>query len=229
MSGQGLQWAQPAFKGRPRTRLFRNRKREYGYVVRIRELTPMRAICAEIIARLSALAVMLAGPFVLAAHEIQAPLAYLAVFIGPAVLIHVWIWLWELMLRKEVILRYDPRFLRRQGLVPWRPFDSSAISGFALREHPKAPYEAADDEFLRQKAAMRRKTVRIKPFYQNSYNLVVGYYGEDRVLMPIYRKERAERIAMRLQAIHETLRANVAGTEDPYAPEARWRETAGDL
>jgi hypothetical protein len=97
-------------------------------------------------------------------------------------------------------------------------YDANYVDGFSLDEvKPRAQDEAAKHETKIATAAARREIVRPKKYYQNAAMLLIGYHGEGRTVMPIYRIHRAQRIVERLQAIHRKIIAQASSRA--YGPE----------
>jgi hypothetical protein len=210
----------PAFTGWPRTRVYYNKKhRVYGYRVFIRELTPLRAKIVDALGTLTSIAVC--------GYGIKCVIDYVpegqrwpwgvVVVVGSIVSWPVTKWLWELMLRKRLVISYDRVRLTRK-ILRTIVYDANYVDGFSLDEvKPRAQDEAAKHETKIATAAARREIVRPKKYYQNAAMLLIGYHGEGRTVMPIYRIHRAQRIVERLQAIHRKIIAQASSRA--YGPE----------
>jgi hypothetical protein len=210
----------PAFTGWPRTRVYYNKKhRVYGYRVFIRELTPLRAKIVDVLGTLTSVAVCGYGIKCVIDYvpdEQQWPWAAVVV-VGSIVSWPVTKWLWELMLRKRLVISYDRVRLTRK-MLRTIVYDANYIDGFSLDEvKPHAQNEALKHEIKIAMAAARREIVRPKKYDQNAAMLLMGYHGEDRDQMPIYRIHRAQRIVARLQAIHKKIIAQASSRA--YGPE----------
>lgn len=109
-------------------------------------------------------------------------------------------------------------------------FDRKLGVKFALYPHPKADLEEKRIELRKAKREVRSFTRPIKPYYQNSYRLVLEYMGQPNVIMSIYKHEKAQEIVARLTAVNEIIgRYDGASQGTATTPGQDWSKSAGSL
>ena len=116
------------------------------------------------------------------------------------------------------------RFLRTLS------FDSGFPIKFVLHTHPKADIEANKMQLRETKRKVKWYTRPLKPYYQNSYLLVLEYMGQPNVIMTIYTRQKAQEVVAKLTAVSEIIRSyGSSGGGTATTPAADWAKQAGGV
>jgi len=117
-----------------------------------------------------------------------------------------------------------PRFFRAQR------FDSNFPIKFVLHTHPKAEIEANKMQLRETKRKVKWYTRPLKPYYQESYLLVLEYMGQPNIIMTIYNRQKAREIVAKLTAVSEVIRSyGSSGQGTATTPAADWANQAGGV
>lgn len=188
---------QPLLAGKPVTRQTRDENGQPVYTIKAAVLTPF---CKKLVdsfkEHVAAFLVLAVG---LVSIDAGWNVVVALVLAGPAVLVYAVTGLAITMLlrsRTSIEMRADS--ISKPGLFGRKRFDRAATHSFALYVHDKAQKEQREQEEKVAQAAAKGKVLRLKPYYADSFHVVM-IYGTRRVdLLQVYGIKDAEAVLQRL-------------------------------
>lgn len=221
---------QDPLRGNPRTKLKRDRKKLPRFVIEPEELTPLRAkaldgfkSAAKGLLTVGAVLWVLEKPNPGGSDIVAAALLAWLYYMGAV------FWA-DVLLRKTTVIRMDTQTICVPGRFGRRRYDRNLEHQFALLLHDKAQEEARELDFKAREAASKGKLLKQKPYYGDSFHVVLVHGGHRRDLLTVYGLKEAAAIVARLQFCDRCLNEAVqmgGGIKQSAADE--WNNAPGGL
>jgi hypothetical protein len=216
------------FHGKPLTREVTDENGNLRFDVTAQVLTPERAKIADELAIWTAAAVAALLILYVMKHDPSLPklvFAAAAFFLRPLFELA-----WRKTLRRTVKMVIAEQEFRFRSWLGWRVFDRSLDHRFALVLHDKARQERDKHEFEERKAQLRRRVIKKRRYYQESWHLSFNYLKQRNDIVAIYGAPEARAVQARLTAIDEVINARAKRSDGTaMRPEDQWVEQPGAI
>ncbi len=216
------------FDGKPETHEVADENGNPEFQVSARVLTPLRAKIADELALWTTVAVPALLVLYVMNHDPSLPklvFAAATLFLRP-----VFELAWRKSLKrtlKMVITAEQFRFRTWRG---WRTFDRHLQHRFALILHDKARQERDKHELEERTAQQRKRVIKKRRYYQDSYHLSFDYVGQRNDVVTIYGRPEAQAVLARMRGVDEVINARAKrGDGTAMRPEDQWVEQPGAI
>lgn len=221
-----------SFKGQPKTSFKKDKHGKEVSIVLVTALTPLRQHIVDFLSKWLGIGAMLGCAALLAMNALEntfSPWSILSIPMAGGIVYLASRFLISDFLRKEKMIVFTESEIRiRKWWGGWTRFDRQHPHAFALREHPKAKVEKDAHVFAVNKARQKGKVIKKNPYYQHSYELVMEYFGEQKLIVAIYGPENAKQIQRRLQAVDAILPGlSQSAGMTPTSPADDWAQNPG--
>jgi hypothetical protein len=216
------------FHGKPVTREVTDENGNLRIEVTARVLTPLRAKIADELAVWTTIAVPALLILYVMNHDPSLPKLVFAAATG---FLRPWFeWVWRKGLRRTVKMVITAEEFRFRTWRGWRSFDRNLQHRFALILHDKARLERDRHELEERTAQQRKRVIKKRRYYQDSYHLSFDYLGQRNDVVTIYGRPEAQAVLARMRGVDEVINARAKrGDGTAMRPEDQWVEQPGAI
>jgi hypothetical protein len=219
---------QHPFHGKPLTREVSDENGNLRVEVTAEVLTPVRARIADELAIWTAAAVTALLILYVMNHDPSLPKLVFAAatfFLRP-----VFELAWRKSLRRIVKMVITEKEFRYRTWLGWRVFDRNLQHRFGLILHDNARREHDRHELEERQAQQRKKVIKKRRYYQDSYHLAFEYVGQRNDIVAIYGRPEAQAVLARMKGVDEAINARAKrGDGTAMRPEDQWVEAPGAI
>lgn len=214
------------FEGEPLTLSWQDDFQRQMIEVRIQEMTPERVKHAELLVMLFFI-VSIIGLFkiAIAVPNVIAP-GFLAVLVG------CWAfhrYLHE-ALRKETRVVFSPTEFKVLRSGHWDVYDRHLKHSFVMLKHDKARKEREEQECNARAAQAKGKYHPPRRYYDDSYHMVLEYFGQRHDITTVFDEKRARAVIARLQTCDSMMDRHInMGESHALNPKEEWGTQPGSL
>lgn len=210
-------------KGWPPTRPLR---RQAGFLVEARHLTPQRAKFTDAIGGLINLGGVVLFFWMLSA---EAFVSGEEIFTAIAVIIGLCIVVWRSrrgwgrsFFGKTTIIEFTPDRIRIKGGMRFLNYDRTLPHEFNFEIHDKAEEEEHEEIATKRKAAMegKKELPKVEKFFRQSFHVILRYAGQRVDVASVFGKRDAEALLVRLQLLDQMMDAARGDSTTPVYAEA---------
>lgn len=140
-------------------------------------------------------------------------------------------WIAEEFITSTTIMISEGAIAVQRGMFSGtETFDRHQVHRFALLQHDKAQDEQREHEHGQREDQSRREVELRKPYYQDSFFVVLEYLGQRHDLIEVYGRKDAMAILARLKACDEMAEAQTRqGQGLATRPQDEWGPQPGDI
>jgi hypothetical protein len=220
------------FKGRPRTRVSKDRNGKPAFRLTPRVLTPARKKVADkvhwLLSAMWLLRCIFAvfnAPTITLPGIIEAGALFLVGHLVLQAIID-----WALRSKTEIVMTAGTLRVRRWFF--WRTFDRMLAEEFGLLHHDNSEAERFTQEFQKAQASARGNVIQPTPYYMRSFHVVMSYAGQRIDLLSVFGQKEAAAIVARLQLCNRLLDEAVgirSARGTGARPGEEWRNAPGGV
>ena len=217
-------------QGEPHTVSLTDENGEDGFEVRAQALSAKRARAADGLGKLSCMLSVIVVSIVLLNIPDAGWLTWLLIGAPFLTTTPHFQTLWAQWLKQTTTMRFtEDRFgVLRYGV--WQTHNRRFRHSFAIIEHDDAENERRQHEFTKDSARARGRAVSLKPYFGDTFIVVLEILGQRYDLIEVYGRKEAMTIVARLRACDEIIEGrDQRGRGAALVPADEWGVQAGDL
>ena len=224
-----LETKENPFGGKPLTEVITDSDGSEVFIVKPRELTPIRAICVKILAFITMAAALFAA--ISNAHRVPDQYEWvwllLVALIIPLYLCVKFIWRW--ILKKRTTLVLSPEHIKFKRGATVKRLDRALETTFQLFDHDWKEKEAELFDLLVRRAQARGEVIQPEVFFGKSFHIAVIFAGRRIDLLTVYGKRASRNIVDRLNQCNAALNLRTRANGLAISPEVDWGEITDEI